>query len=90
MRETFSGPLTPGLGMRTVWRKLRWRALGRRLGVLGTLCAYLAATTGLPLPAGVRKDTSQPYPCQNHPCGCKSAEECWRHCCCMSVEERWA
>jgi len=54
------------------------------------LCAYLATITGLPLPAASRKDTSQPYPCMDHPCGCRNAEDCWRHCCCMTVEERWA
>jgi hypothetical protein len=26
----------------------------------------------------------------NHPCGCQSAEQCWRGCCCLTVEERWA
>ncbi|HTQ39729.1 MAG TPA: hypothetical protein VMJ32_11930 [Pirellulales bacterium] len=28
----------------------------------------------------------------NHRCGCQSAEECWRNCCCMTLEERliWA
>src|SRR5262249_36229142 len=29
-------------------------------------------------------------PCQGHPCGCRSAEDCWQHCCCLSPEERWA
>jgi hypothetical protein len=76
--------------MRTFGRKFRWRSVARRLGVGLTLCAYLATLTGLPLPAASRKDTSQPYPCMDHPCGCRSAEDCWRHCCCLTIEERWA
>jgi hypothetical protein len=67
------------------------RSLWHRLGAALSLCAYLFAGFGLPLPAApVRKDTSVPYPCMNNPCGCRSAEQCWRNCCCMTVEERWA
>lgn len=44
--------------------------------------------------AGLRatKDRSRPFPCMNSPCGCGSAEQCLRECCCHSVEERreWA
>ncbi|HEY2760701.1 MAG TPA: hypothetical protein VGI75_08155 [Pirellulales bacterium] len=36
------------------------------------------------------KKTDEPYPCMNHPCGCPSAEECWRHCCCFTLTERLA
>ena len=31
----------------------------------------------IPVPAAVHKDASQPFPCQNHPCGCRTAEQCW-------------
>ena len=37
-----------------------------------------------------RKDTSQPFPCMNNPCGCETAEQCWRGCCCLTAEQRWA
>jgi hypothetical protein len=58
---------------------------------VASLLAYLGATLGYPLPAPrVRKDASQPFPCQDHPCGCRTAEECWRNCCCFTAEERWA
>lgn len=32
------------------------------------------------------------FPCENHPCGCSTAQHCWDHCCCYSDEEklRWA
>jgi len=65
-----------------------WRA--RRLGAGLTLVAYVATIIGLPLTAPADKDRSRPFPCQNRPCGCRSAEECWRHCCCFSAEERLA
>lgn len=36
------------------------------------------------------KDHSQPYPCQNSACGCKSAMQCWTSCCCNSPAQRLA
>ena len=38
------------------------------------------------------KERSQPYPCQNHPCGCHTAEQCWKKCCCLSNAQKvaWA
>jgi hypothetical protein len=68
-----------------------WRTIPRRLIAVGVLFAYLAATNGLPLPPPVViKDGGKPFPCQGHACGCQTAEECWRHCCCHTPEERWA
>src|SRR5271168_1694053 len=66
-----------------------WR---HRSGVAVALIAYIFAAFGFPLPAAsvVRKDHSQPFPCQGHVCGCQSAEECWSSCCCYTPEERWA
>jgi hypothetical protein len=51
-----------------------------------------------PLPFSVRatesasngKDLSTPYPCMNRPCGCRSAEDCWKSCCCTTKAERIA
>jgi hypothetical protein len=67
-------------------------SLRHRLGVAVALFAYLAAAVGFPLPASpsARKDLSQPFPCQDNPCGCQNAEQCWSGCCCLSPEERWA
>jgi hypothetical protein len=66
----------------------------RRLLIVACLLGYLAGGVGLPLPSGDRtaKDHSQPYPCMDHPCGCATAEQCWRHCCCFTPEEKfvWA
>ena len=36
------------------------------------------------------KDQSTPFPCQNTPCGCRTAEQCWTTCCCNSPEQRLA
>jgi hypothetical protein len=54
------------------------------------LVGFLTATLGFPLPPVASKDRSRPYPCQDHACGCQSAEECWQHCCCFTAAERWA
>jgi hypothetical protein len=71
-------------------RNLFRRPLLRRLCSGLALVAYLAAAVGFPLPAAARKEQTQPFPCQDHPCGCRTAEDCWRHCCCYSPEQRLA
>lgn len=55
-----------------------------------TALVVLAATVGIPLPQPVAKDTSRPFPCMHHACGCMTAESCWRGCCCMSHEQKLA
>jgi hypothetical protein len=69
-----------------------WPALTRKLLASAVLISYLATATGLPLPILPDKDRSQPFPCQNHACGCQSAQDCWHHCCCFTPEEKraWA
>lgn len=64
----------------------------RRLLVVAALACFLAGTIGIPLfvPISQTKDRSQPYPCMNHPCGCASAEACWRSCCCFTNGEKLA
>jgi len=56
------------------------------------LVSYLAATIGMPMPARKGKLYDDPYPCQDSPCGCQSARECWTSCRCYSPAERvrWA
>lgn len=81
--------------MSTPFRKLsnpiyRWLCC---LSVAFVVCAVL-----LPMPfsswspSGVEKDLSQPFPCQNRPCGCRSAEQCWKKCCCFTNSQKvaWA
>lgn len=77
--------------MRASRRKQFWRALRHKLFVVVSLVAYLVATLGFPLPARARKQTSGvPFPCQDHPCGCRTAEQCWKSCYCFTPEQRLA
>lgn len=74
------------------WLRLRSVPAGRFSIVAGALAAYLVAAVGVPLPTFQAKDRSQPFPCMDRPCGCKSAAACWTSCCCTTPEERlhWA
>jgi hypothetical protein len=69
-----------------------WRRRLRRGSAALAVASYLATIVPLPLPATESKDRSTPYPCQDRPCGCRSARECWGHCCCFTAAERiaWA
>src|SRR5262249_15950818 len=72
------------------WKKRRGRLLCKIAAAVLVL-AQVGATIGFPLPpAHSAKDQSQPFPCQDHLCGCHNAEECWRDCCCYSPEEKLA
>jgi hypothetical protein len=73
-------------------RNTLWSRFSRRFIAAIALVAYVFSSAGvLPLPAASnKKKHGVPFPCQDDPCGCSSAEECWRHCCCYSVEEHWA
>lgn len=75
-----------------VWLGLKWRVRARRLVSLLLLICFCASF--LPLSVGsrspVKKDRSAPYPCQNRPCGCRSAKQCWKSCCCFSNREKLA
>jgi hypothetical protein len=68
-------------------RNIFWRRL--IAGLL--LVVYLTACAGVvPFPViAFKKKDSVPFPCQEHACGCATAEDCWRHCCCFTAEERW-
>ena len=50
-------------------------------------CAAPDADTGV---AG--KDLSTPFPCQTRACGCRSAKQCWKKCCCFTDTQKvaWA
>jgi hypothetical protein len=71
------------------WKMIR-RFSADKMVVGLTLASFFTSGIGLPLPASRFKDKSVPFPCQDHACGCGSAEQCWQHCCCFTVQERWA
>ena len=53
----------------------------------------VALATGLPLPRWPKAiETTERFPCEACSCGCATAEYCWNHCCCHTVEQRivWA
>lgn len=71
-----------------------FQATTRRKLVAGALIVWqLIAGTGvsLPLPRG-REIASERFPCEKCGCGCQTAEQCWRDCCCFSNREKvaWA
>jgi len=64
----------------------------KRLFSLLLISSLLVGSSGIPVVSRVSKDRSRPFPCQDNPCGCSSAEECWHHCCCHTNREKvaWA
>ncbi len=57
---------------------------------LVVLFSLVAGTVGVPITRGPRKDNAQPFPCQDCPCGCVDAEQCWRSCCCQTNAQKLA
>src|ERR1051326_338719 len=55
-----------------------------------TLLAYLLTALPIPVSATTAREVGTPFPCQGHSCGCQTAEQCWRGCCCFSPEEKLA
>ena len=57
------------------------------------IAQQLLIGAGIPLPSAARAaNRAERYPCENCGCGCQSAEECWRHCCCLTNLQKvaWA
>lgn len=65
--------------------------LRRRAFVGLCVIAHLLSTIGFPLPRldGIEQSSDR-FPCQHHRCGCRSAEQCWRSCCCMTTQQKLA
>jgi hypothetical protein len=71
---------------RAVVRSIRGRAA--RVLLLAT---YVVTAAGVPLPAGdLAHKSGELFPCSDCACGCASAEQCWRSCCCHTLAERFA
>jgi hypothetical protein len=65
---------------------------GQRLTAIASIAILIFAAVGVPFPMVVKKDRSVPFPCMDRACGCRSAAECKKHCCCFSNGEKiaWA
>lgn len=79
--------------MNMLSRRFQTRAYltARRGCVLFALAGFLAGTIGVPvpvLPSG--KDLSRPFPCMHRRCGCQTADQCWKGCCCFTNQEKLA
>ena len=71
------------------WTRLSPRQITSILLIAG----FVAALLPIPLIStspDLGKDLSRPFPCQNRPCGCRSAAQCKKKCCCFTDEQKLA
>ncbi len=69
----------------------RFSIVAKRLITTAALAGFLGGLIGVPMPKfQANKDRSRPFPCQDHRCGCISAEQCWRSCCCFTNIQKLA
>ena len=58
------------------------------------LMSFCCAILPIPVPSlnPPAENNSERFPCQSSGCGCKTAEQCWTHCCCYTPTQRleWA
>jgi len=82
------------ISWRSYSRRFTFRELVLRSVSFLLLANWLLLALGIPLPIPLSraKDRSNPFPCMNSPCGCQTAEKCWRECCCFTNQEKlvWA
>lgn len=75
-------------------RRISLKSWSRRLTgllVLGGFCVLLLPLPSIPLQdESDQKDQSQPFPCRNRPCGCQTADQCWKKCCCFTNTQKLA
>ncbi len=66
---------------------MRWAPRLVSLSVLfGIFCSLAPFAVG----QQSEKDLSEPFPCQHRACGCRSATQCWKRCCCFSNAQKLA
>lgn len=71
-------------------------AWGRRISMrrMTAMCVLLCYGLGqgiIPIRVTLPvKLTDVPFPCQHHACGCASAAQCWKSCCCFTKEQKLA
>jgi len=75
-----------------------YRQQVRRRGIVRwvvgvSILGYLGALIGYPVAGRVAaRHGAAAFPCQDHACGCSSAEQCWGGCCCFTPRQKldWA
>jgi hypothetical protein len=99
MIDTGRGPVTLGTsGLFLLWCVMRWfahlifcRLVGRRCVCALLLVAYAITAAGVPIPvASLPKKRGEIFPCMASSCGCRTADQCWRSCCCHTLSQRLA
>ncbi len=73
-------------------KRLKQRVLRSLLVFLLTV-NHLVVALGIPIPVvelATGGKSGEPFPCINCPCGCRTADQCWRHCCCFTLSQRLA
>ena len=76
-------------------KQMQRRRVSQIVG-LALLVSFCAMAVPLPMSVPTKsssgKDESEPFPCQNRPCGCRTAEQCWKKCCCFTNSQKiaWA
>jgi len=92
----FGRPFRPGC-----WRRVSWLAVVMHSLVASGLPLPLGGLTDPAMAVGgeevararlAAKNRSKPFPCQDKPCGCNSAKQCFSSCCCHTPKEllAWA
>ena len=79
--------------MRCLCSKFRLENSRQQLIALLLLLGFFAALIPVPVSLvrlGDQKDRSEPFPCQDRPCACRSAAQCKKQCCCFTAEQKLA
>jgi hypothetical protein len=74
---------------RKIFATKRWQSVLGWIGLVSFCISVMPIPIILP---SVKSIDGQAYFCQDRPCGCASAEQCWTHCCCATQKEQldWA
>jgi hypothetical protein len=71
------------------WKKATMRFWRAAIALL-LAANHAIVALGLPMPTPAPELAGGPFPCMNCPCGCRTAEHCWRGCCCHTMTEKLA